>query len=79
MVRFIAGRPGQGGFGFQGYSGRASWERAENEPGVGAALKQRLRTPGAWGMTLVGFLRGRSMNIYAGASRVVGIDDDAAR
>jgi FdhD protein len=28
-------------------------------------------------MTLVGFLRGRSMNIYAGASRVVGIDDDA--
>ena len=29
------------------------------------------------GMTLVGFLRGRSMNIYAGASRVTGLGDEA--
>jgi choline dehydrogenase-like flavoprotein len=43
------------GFGFQGYSGRSSWERGVHEVGVGADLKQRLRTPGQWGMQLVGF------------------------
>src|SRR5687767_7044391 len=43
------------GFGFQGYSGRSTWDRAEREVGVGAALKQRLRNPGSWGMTLIGF------------------------
>jgi choline dehydrogenase-like flavoprotein len=43
------------GFGFQGYSSRSTWERAEHEVGVGASLKQRLRNPGAWGMMLVGF------------------------
>jgi len=43
------------GFGFQGYSGRSSWQRAEHEVGVGAELKQRLREPGRWEMTLVGF------------------------
>jgi choline dehydrogenase-like flavoprotein len=43
------------GFGFQGYSGRSSWGRAGHEVGVGAELKQRLRTPGRWEMQLIGF------------------------
>ena len=43
------------GFGFQGYSGRSSWSRGAGEVGVGAELKQRLRSPGRWEMQLVGF------------------------
>jgi choline dehydrogenase-like flavoprotein len=43
------------GFGFQGYSARSSWERAEHEVGVGAELKRRLRNPGRWEMQLIGF------------------------
>jgi choline dehydrogenase-like flavoprotein len=43
------------GFGFQGYSGRSTWNRGEREVGVGAELKQRLRNPGRWEMQLVGF------------------------
>src|SRR6185295_4103207 len=43
------------GFGFQGYSSRSSWGRGVSEPGVGAELKQRLRYPGRWEMTLIGF------------------------
>jgi choline dehydrogenase-like flavoprotein len=43
------------GFGFQGYSGRSSWQRGEHEVGVGAELKQRLREPGRWEMSLIGF------------------------
>jgi choline dehydrogenase-like flavoprotein len=43
------------GFGFQGYSGRSTWGRAEKEAGVGAELKRRLRSPGAWEMQLIGF------------------------
>jgi len=43
------------GYGFQGYSRRSSWERAEHEAGVGAELKERLRMPGPWGMRLIGF------------------------
>jgi choline dehydrogenase-like flavoprotein len=43
------------GFGFQGYSGRSSWERGQNDVGVGAELKQRLRDPGRWEMSLIGF------------------------
>jgi choline dehydrogenase-like flavoprotein len=43
------------GFGFQGYSGRSTWNRAEREVGVGAELKQRLRNPGSWEMQLIGF------------------------
>jgi choline dehydrogenase-like flavoprotein len=43
------------GFGFQGYSGRSSWGRGVRETGVGAELKQRLRQPGRWEMTLIGF------------------------
>jgi choline dehydrogenase-like flavoprotein len=43
------------GFGFQGYSGRSTWNRAGHEVGVGAELKQRLRNPGRWKMQLIGF------------------------
>jgi len=43
------------GYGFQGYSGRSSWERGGYQAGVGADLKQRLRYPGPWGMQLIGF------------------------
>jgi choline dehydrogenase-like flavoprotein len=43
------------GFGFQGYSGRSTWCRAQNEPGVGDELKKRLRSPGRWEMQLIGF------------------------
>ncbi len=43
------------GYGFQGYSRRSSWERAEHEAGVGAELKERLRMPGPWEMRLIGF------------------------
>jgi choline dehydrogenase-like flavoprotein len=43
------------GFGFQGYSGRSGWSRAEHEPGVGVDLKRRLRNPGPWEMQLIGF------------------------
>jgi choline dehydrogenase-like flavoprotein len=43
------------GYGFQGYSGRSTWQRGGHEVGVGAKLKQRLRNPGAWGMQLIGF------------------------
>jgi choline dehydrogenase-like flavoprotein len=43
------------GFGFQGYSGRSSWQRGEHEVGVGADFKQRLREPGRWEMSLIGF------------------------
>ncbi len=43
------------GFGFQGYSGRSTWDRAAREVGVGAALKKQLRHPGRWEMQLIGF------------------------
>jgi choline dehydrogenase-like flavoprotein len=43
------------GFAFQGYSGRSTWNRGAHQVGVGAALKTQLRTPGRWGMQLIGF------------------------
>jgi choline dehydrogenase-like flavoprotein len=43
------------GFAFQGYSGRSSWERGQDEIGVGLDLKRRLRTPGRWELRLIGF------------------------
>ncbi|HEX6638251.1 MAG TPA: GMC family oxidoreductase [Steroidobacteraceae bacterium] len=43
------------GFAFQGYSGRSTWDRAAREVGIGAGLKKQLRTPGRWGMLLIGF------------------------
>lgn len=43
------------GYGFQGRAMRESWNRGTWGPGVGAELKARLRTPGAWNMGLSGF------------------------
>ena len=43
------------GFGFQGYTSRSSWWRGANEAGVGAELKDRLRSPGRWEMHLIAF------------------------
>jgi choline dehydrogenase-like flavoprotein len=43
------------GFGYQGGAGRGSWQRGIWEPGVGAALKAKLRNPSGWSMHLSGF------------------------
>jgi len=43
------------GFAFQGYSGRSTWDRGVREVGIGAELKNHLRTPGRWEMQLIGF------------------------
>ena len=43
------------GYGFQGAAGRAGWGAALRGPGIGAALKQRLRELGPWSMSFWGF------------------------
>jgi choline dehydrogenase-like flavoprotein len=43
------------GYGLQGGTGRGGWRRGGGEPGVGAALKARLREPGPWGTSLQGY------------------------
>ncbi|MEJ0058325.1 MAG: GMC family oxidoreductase [Terricaulis sp.] len=43
------------GYGLQGGASRADWNRAAGTPGVGVELKESLRTPGKWGMSLSGF------------------------
>jgi len=43
------------GFGIQGGIGRLNWTRAAGQPGVGAELKESLRTPGPWRVGLSGF------------------------
>ena len=43
------------GYGIQGGAGRSGWGRGAAEPGVGVALKARLREPGPWQMTLQGY------------------------
>jgi choline dehydrogenase-like flavoprotein len=43
------------GYGFQGKGERPSWDRAVDQVGIGAGLKQGLREPGPWQMVLFGF------------------------
>ena len=43
------------GFGFQGGASRQSWQRGMQTTGIGEELKQRLRNPGPWMMSLRGF------------------------
>jgi choline dehydrogenase-like flavoprotein len=42
------------GYSFQGAGSRESWARGGDIPGLGAALKQELRRPGAWGIVIHG-------------------------
>ncbi|HJQ66531.1 MAG TPA: GMC family oxidoreductase, partial [Gemmatimonadales bacterium] len=43
------------GYGFQGGAGREGWEAALRAPGIGFALKNRLRQLGPWTMGFAGF------------------------
>jgi len=43
------------GFGYQGGANREGWHRAVAEMGVGAAFKQSITEPGAWGIGATGF------------------------
>ncbi|MCC2606547.1 GMC oxidoreductase [Planctobacterium marinum] len=43
------------GFGFQGSAERRDWRRGINQQGIGAELKQQLRSPGGWKFILAGY------------------------
>ncbi|GAB3113949.1 GMC family oxidoreductase [Aestuariicella hydrocarbonica] len=43
------------GFGYQGGASRDDWKAQANDAGYGAELKQKLQSPGAWKMVLMGF------------------------
>ncbi len=43
------------GYGYQGGAGREGWDRGIAAAGLGVDLKQRLRTPGRWRMSLWAF------------------------
>ena len=58
------------GFGYQGGAGRADWQRAIAELGVGGAIKDAATEPGAWGIGANGF--GEMLPNHA---NTIGIDD----
>ena len=43
------------GYGIQSGAGREGWMRGAGHPGIGEALKAKLRSPGAWEMTMQGY------------------------
>ncbi|HEX8851508.1 MAG TPA: GMC family oxidoreductase [Gemmatimonadaceae bacterium] len=43
------------GYGIQAGASRGSWSRGASGPGLGAELKERLREPGPWRMTMQGY------------------------
>ena len=43
------------GYGIQAGAGREGWARGADEPGLGIELKQRLREPGPWQVSLQGY------------------------
>ena len=43
------------GYGIQAGAGRDGWARGADEPGLGVELKQRLREPGSWQISLQGY------------------------
>jgi len=55
------GRPGEAkvgflrGYGIQAGASREGWARGADEPGLGVALKERLREPGPWQISLQGY------------------------
>ena len=61
--RFRNLRPGESGrlgfvrgYGIQSGAGRAGWDRGMSSAGIGTELKASLREPGAWGMTMQGYV-----------------------
>ena len=58
--RNLGGKPDAGvsftrGYGIQAGAGRAGWDRGSRSLGIGTALKQSLREPGEWTMSLQGY------------------------
>ena len=43
------------GYGIQSGAGREGWSRGASSPGIGVALKQRLREPGPWTTSMQGY------------------------